>query len=89
MDIMKYYSLVSAIIYAKRNNLKHRAIKYNSDILIDFEKICLHSLNYIYIPLQCGKSKLFYNEFVKYMSEEPTSIAYWQNNTEVATKEFI
>ena len=89
MDIMKYNSLVSAIISAKRNSLKYSAIKYNSDILIDFENINFLSLNDIHIPFQCGKSKLFYNEFIQYLSEKPTSIAYWQNNTEVSTKEFI
>ena len=38
---------------------------------------------------QFGKSKLFYNEFIQFLSEKPTGIAYWQNNTEVSTKEFI
>ena len=78
-----------AIVYAKRINLKYSTIKYNSDILIDFENISFLSLNNIYIPFQCGKSKLFYNEFIKYLSEEQTSIAYWQKHTEVSTKEFI
>ena len=89
MDIMKYKSIVSVIIYAKRKSLKWSDIKYNRDILIDFENIHFLSLNDIHIPFQCGKSKLFYNEFIQYLSEKPTSIAYWQNNTEVSTKEFI
>ena len=72
MDIMKYNSIASTIVYAKINHLKYSAIKYNSDILIEFENITFLSLNDIFIPFQCGKSKLFYNEFIQYLSDEPT-----------------
>ena len=70
MDIMKHNSLVSAIVYGKRINLKYSTIKYNSDILIDFENILFLSLDDIYIPFQSGKSKLFYNEITQYLSEK-------------------
>ena len=82
-------SFVYAIVYAKRINLEYSTIKYNSDILIDFEHILFLSLINMYIPLQCGKFKLFYNDFIKYLSEEPTCIAYWQKHTKVSTKELI
>ena len=87
-DIMKYNSLISAIVDARRHNIMYSSIKYNSDV-IDFERNIFLSFNDTNIPFHCGRSKLYYSEFVKHLSKEPTSIAYWQNNTGVPTKVFF
>ena len=85
---MKYNSLVSARMSARRHRLLYSSIKLSSDV-IGFESIVFLSFNYTSVPFHCGRSKLYYGEFITYLSKEPTNINYWQANTGVPTKVFF
>lgn len=89
LNMMKYNSILSAIVSAKRQNSMYRYITYDDYTDINFESKVFKSINQNYIPFESKHSKVFYQEFIESISNEPTALTYWQTHTEITKENFF
>ena len=87
-NIMKYNSLLSAIMAARRRYDRYKCISYNTYPNIHLDENTFDSINQNVISFECGRSKVFYQEFVNKLSSIPTSLEYWLEHTTLTLNEF-
>ena len=84
---MKYNSIISALVSARRKYPKYIGIVYNSIADINFESNFIQSIDQIPLSLE-SRSNTFYNTLIKSIIKEPTGLAYWIENTNATPDTF-